>query len=81
MVNRNDIPGSSSGEKTGAHDGKKILSPRLQFEWVNAVTDDQWSTYKDAICALRAAGLKFLLGGGFALATYVGRWLKWWRHQ
>ena len=54
--------------------GKKILSPRLQFEWVDAVTDEQWATYRDAIQALRNAGVRFLLGGGFALATYIGRW-------
>lgn len=53
--------------------GKRLL-PHLQFEWVKAVTDEQWSTYCAAIRALRAAGIRFLLGGGFALATYVGRW-------
>lgn len=53
---------------------RKLVSPRLQFEWVNAVTDEQWATYRDAIQALREAGIRFLLGGGFALATYVGRW-------
>jgi len=74
MVNRNNIIGPSNGEKAGTRNEKKILSPRLQFEWVEAVTDEQWSTYRDAICALRSAGLRFLLGGGFALATYVGRW-------
>ena len=41
---------------------------------MDAVTDEQWSTYREAIQALRAAGMRFLLGGGFALATYVGRW-------
>jgi hypothetical protein len=53
---------------------KKPFSPHLQFEWVNAVTDEQWATYRDAIHALRQAGIRFLLGGGFALATYIGRW-------
>ena len=53
---------------------RKLLSSHLQFEWVNAVTDEQWATYRDGIQALRAAGIRFLLGGGFALATYIGRW-------
>src|ERR1700749_217319 len=53
--------------------GKHFL-PRLQFDWVETVTDEQWSTYRDAMRALRGAGIRFLLGGGFALATYVGRW-------
>jgi hypothetical protein len=52
----------------------KLVSPELQFEWVRAVTDEQWATYRDAIQVLRQAGIRFLLGGGFALATYVGRW-------
>ncbi|HEX4263479.1 MAG TPA: nucleotidyltransferase [Verrucomicrobiae bacterium] len=53
---------------------KKAALPRLQFEWVTAVTDEQWTTYRDAIQALRDARIRFLLGGGFALATYIGRW-------
>jgi hypothetical protein len=62
------------GKITGERDGKKLHPPRLQFEWVDAVTDEQWATYRDAIQALKAAGVRFLLGGGFALATYIGRW-------
>lgn len=30
--------------------------------------------YRTAIQALRGAGIRFLLGGGFALGAYVGRW-------
>jgi hypothetical protein len=75
MVNRSkSCKGVSirTGEAKGRN-GKPIL-PRLQFEWVEAVTDEQWKTYCDAIQALRKAGIRFLLGGGFALAAYVGRW-------
>jgi len=46
----------------------------LQFEWVNAITTPHWACYRRAIHSLRRAGLPFLLGGGFALATYTGRW-------
>ena len=74
MANQNNISGTSRRERGGVRNGRKILSPSLQFEWVDAVTDEQWATYRDAIQALRAADLRFLLGGGFALATYVGRW-------
>jgi hypothetical protein len=73
MVNRNKINGLV-GNGVGVREKKKLVAPRLQFEWVDAVTDEQWSTYRDAIKALRAAGVRFLLGGGFALATYIGRW-------
>ncbi len=74
----------SSGKETSRDTGhhkpfvaaakRKRLSPRLQFEWVHAVTDAHWATYRDAIRALRSAGIRFMLGGGFALATYIGRW-------
>lgn len=74
MVNRSKIIGATNGERAGARSGKKVLPPRLQFEWVEAVTDEQWATYRDAIQALRKTGIRFLLGGGFALATYIGRW-------
>jgi hypothetical protein len=74
MVNRSKNTGGAIGERAGFRNGRKILSPRLQFEWVDAVTDEQWATYRDAIRVLRAAGIRFLLGGGFALATYIGRW-------
>jgi hypothetical protein len=74
MVKRSKIIGSLNGDSAGVRNGKKILSPRLQFEWVDAVTDEQWATYRGAIQALRAAGVRFLLGGGFALATYIGHW-------
>ena len=55
--------------------GKKHFpSPRLQFEWADAISPEHWATYRGAIEALRAADIRFLLGGGFALATYIGRW-------
>jgi hypothetical protein len=74
MVNRSNTNGSANGNSAERRNGKRTIPPRLQFEWVEAVTDEQWATYQNAIQALRAANLKFLLGGGFALATYVGRW-------
>jgi len=74
MVTRSKIIAAPNGDRTGARNTKKTLSPRLQFEWVDAVTNEQWATYRDAIQALRTAGVRFLLGGGFALATYIGRW-------
>ena len=74
MLNRETFTGSQDGEGAGVRSGKKLRPARLQFEWVDAVTAEQWATYREAIQALRAAGVRFLLGGGFALATYIGRW-------
>ncbi|HZV34669.1 MAG TPA: nucleotidyltransferase family protein, partial [Verrucomicrobiae bacterium] len=34
----------------------------------------QWANYRLAIEAARNAGIPFLLGGGFGLAVYAGRW-------
>jgi len=52
----------------------RISTPRLQFEWAEGISEDQWAVYKSAIQTLREAGVRFLLGGGFALAAYIGRW-------
>jgi hypothetical protein len=60
-----------------AHAARKAVrlhKPRLQFEWVQAITPAQWNLYRAAIHAIRDSGIPFVLGGGFALATYTGRW-------
>ena len=38
------------------------------------IPDEQWEVYRDAIAVARTTGLPFMLGGGFALAAYTGRW-------
>ena len=42
--------------------------------WMDLIPDDQWNVYRDAINIARGTGLPFMLGGGFALAAYTGRW-------
>jgi Uncharacterised nucleotidyltransferase len=42
--------------------------------WPDIIPAGQWANYRSAIEVARSAGLNFLLGGGFALATYTGRW-------
>jgi hypothetical protein len=71
--NRSHDPIARNGG-TRLRTGQTILSPHLQFEWVNAITDEHWKVYRKAIHVLREAEIRFLLGGGFALATYIGRW-------
>jgi hypothetical protein len=46
----------------------------LQFRWAAAISDAEWAIYQEAIQAIRQAKVSFLLGGGFALATFTGRW-------
>jgi hypothetical protein len=53
---------------------QKRRPPPLQFEWTEAITPDQWDIYSQAINAVRNAGVPFMLGGGFALAMFTGRW-------
>jgi hypothetical protein len=53
---------------------RRLPKPRLQFEWASAISSRQWQSYRAAIRVMRDAGIPFLLGGGFALALYTGRW-------
>lgn len=46
----------------------------LRFNWTKAVSEEQWAIYSRAIEAVRSAGVQFMLGGGFALAAFTGRW-------
>lgn len=62
-----------SRTKVGANSSRHRKA-RLQFEWASTITSEQWELYRDAIRAIRQAGIPFLLGGGFALALYTGRW-------
>lgn len=66
-------PKSSDPSPNGA-EVARIRKPHLRFKWAEAITDDAWRHYGDAIKAMRASGVPFMLGGGFALATYTGRW-------
>jgi len=54
--------------------GSRKARPRLQFRWAGAISRDEWGVYRQAIEAVREAGVRFLLGGGFALAGFTGRW-------
>ena len=44
------------------------------FSWANAISEEEWDVYASAIEVLRSTGVPFMLGGGFALATFAGRW-------
>jgi hypothetical protein len=54
--------------------GGTLKPPGLQFRWAEAISKEEWQIYRCAIHALRDAGIPFMLGGGFALATFIGRW-------
>src|SRR5678816_2294559 len=44
------------------------------FRWSEALSEDQWTIYSKAIDAVRSSSVPFMLGGGFALASFTGRW-------
>src|SRR6516225_6263413 len=50
------------------------LRRRLQMRWASAISDEDWALYRSAMAALRQAGIPFMLGGGFALGAFTGRW-------
>jgi hypothetical protein len=51
---------------------KRAKKPR--FRWAEAISEPEWLTYSKAIDVLRDSGIPAMLGGGFALATFTGRW-------
>ncbi|HTL59944.1 MAG TPA: nucleotidyltransferase [Candidatus Limnocylindrales bacterium] len=46
----------------------------MQSRWATAIPDSEWAAYARALKMMRAAGLDFMVGGGFAFAAYTGRW-------
>lgn len=44
------------------------------IQWSDIIPAGQWANYRFAIEAAHKAGIQFLLGGGFGLAVYTGRW-------
>lgn len=62
---------SNSNSRAQFQLGRK---PPLQFKWAKTISPEQWEIYQSAIQAIRNAGIPFLLGGGFAMAGFTGRW-------
>jgi Nucleotidyl transferase of unknown function (DUF2204) len=61
--------------------GSSILASRSvtsieakEPHWTGLIPAGQWANYRLAIEAANAAGIPILLGGGFALAVFAGRW-------
>jgi hypothetical protein len=57
----------------GQADGQSQLSHRL-LTWPERIPADQWLIYQRVIEMAQAQGIRFALGGAFALATYTGYW-------
>lgn len=48
--------------------------PPRTSHWTDIIPAGQWANYRLAMEAARKAGIRFLLGGGFGLAVFTGRW-------
>lgn len=42
--------------------------------WGELIPDDQWTVFLEGTDAISRSGVRFLLGGALALATYTGHW-------
>lgn len=42
--------------------------------WPGVIPEREWLLYREALAAAREAQVPFLIGGGFSLAFYTGRW-------
>ena len=54
--------------------GQETKPIQRQTSWITLVPTEQWTVYCRAIEAVRAAGIRFMIGGAFGLACYIGRW-------
>lgn len=48
--------------------------PQLDLGWVEEIAGEEWANYVSAMETLRGAGIRFMLGGGFAQGSFSGRW-------
>jgi len=47
---------------------------RAATRWPDLIPQDEWTLYKTALDVIRRGGVPFMLGGGFAMASYTGHW-------
>lgn len=69
-----------ASSESGAPRGKRgrvdldLRHERLEVRWASAITSEAWRVYRGAMKVLRDLGVDFMIGGGFAMATFTGRW-------
>jgi Nucleotidyl transferase of unknown function (DUF2204) len=49
-------------------------TPDGQPAWPQEIPEGQWQVYQHVLRQVRGQGLRFAVGGAFALAAYTGRW-------
>lgn len=68
-----DHGGEFKSRRSDSHHCKLEVETKV-LPWPDIIPVGQWYSYRSAIESAKTAGLSFLLGGGFALATYTGNW-------
>jgi hypothetical protein len=66
--------GNSRAQPHDRKSGGNLNNLPAPIQWPDIIPAGQWANYRSAIEAVRNTGLPFLLGGGFGLAVYTGRW-------
>lgn len=51
-----------------------LIKHPLAFRWASAISEDEWIAYRTGMETVRNTGIGFMLGGGFAMAAFTGRW-------
>ena len=64
----------NEGGSTLNHEGGQVNAPDEQPTWPQEIPEGQWRVYQRVLDEVRSQGLRFALGGAFALATYTGLW-------
>ena len=70
---RRHEPGSPTNDPAGDINGQPGAAGH-EIIWADVIPPDQWAVYKDALQGARRGNIPCLLGGGFGLAGYTGRW-------
>ncbi|MDB6020211.1 MAG: hypothetical protein JWQ04_68 [Pedosphaera sp.] len=69
---------TTSAVNRGRHPDPEIVGSvqtnRKEAQWTDIIPVGQWANYRLAMEAAHNAGIPFLLGGGFGLAVFTGRW-------
>src|SRR5437762_923395 len=73
------VHGSAASEASSLIRGTERGATRAallggEIAWSKVIPAEDWRVYKDAIKGAREAAVGCLLGGGFGLAAYTGRW-------
>lgn len=53
---------------------QETVEAKAEVSWTENISDSEWALYCEAMQAVSSRGVRYMLGGGFAQATFTGRW-------